>query len=227
MSGVFRNIDPPHPLTARRVCTPPCLWCGGRTHSLGGEEVGYGGVNSSEDARHSSVLYLCKYFVVQRHPLEACLMDQKIASAPLFPSHGLHPVSWTRIVVPISFLPFLIQIVLHMRSTSCISSLGLHPLKLTCLCGLFLMHYFLLLHFLSVDPFITLPFLPFWTLLFVTCSKDYSYNACFLPFYLPSSSFPNTYGTSAESLLSNKIRQSKSNIQPRRFQNTTSYPVIF
>ncbi len=30
----------------------------GRTHSLGGE-----GVNSSEDARRCSVLYICKYFV--------------------------------------------------------------------------------------------------------------------------------------------------------------------
>ncbi len=51
----------PHPLT-RRVCTPPPrLWYGGRTHSLGGEGVG---VNSLEDARHCSVLYICNYFVV-------------------------------------------------------------------------------------------------------------------------------------------------------------------
>ncbi len=60
MSGVFRNIDPaptPSPLSE---CVPPRLWCGGRTHSLGGEGVG---VNSSEDARHCSVLYICKYFV--------------------------------------------------------------------------------------------------------------------------------------------------------------------
>ncbi len=52
------------PPTARRVCvlcTPPPLWCGGRTHSLGGEGVG---VNSSEDARHCSVLYIWKYFVI-------------------------------------------------------------------------------------------------------------------------------------------------------------------
>jgi hypothetical protein len=38
MSGVFQNIDPPTPLTARRVCTPR-LWCGGRTHSLGGGSI--------------------------------------------------------------------------------------------------------------------------------------------------------------------------------------------
>ncbi len=62
MSGVFQNIDPPPPQS------PPgeCLWCGGRTHSLGGEGVG---VNILEDARHSSVLYICKYFVGCSHPL--------------------------------------------------------------------------------------------------------------------------------------------------------------
>ncbi len=52
------KILTPHPRTTRRVCTP-CLWGGRRTHSLGGEGVG---VNILEDARHSSVLYICKYF---------------------------------------------------------------------------------------------------------------------------------------------------------------------
>jgi hypothetical protein len=63
------KILTPHPLTARRVCTPPRLWCGGRTHSLGEKgEGGQGGRTHSpggegkggqylEDARHSSVLY--------------------------------------------------------------------------------------------------------------------------------------------------------------------------
>jgi hypothetical protein len=54
MAGVFQNIDPPPPLTARRVCTPRC------TPRLWGE--GGWGVNILEDVRHSSVLYLCKYF---------------------------------------------------------------------------------------------------------------------------------------------------------------------
>ncbi len=45
MAGVFQNIDPPPP-------SPP-----GRTHLLGGEGVG---VTILE---HSSVLYVCKYFV--------------------------------------------------------------------------------------------------------------------------------------------------------------------
>jgi hypothetical protein len=52
MSGVFQNIDP-----------PPRLWCGGRTHSLGGKGVG-GQYFGRRHARHCSVLYICKYFVV-------------------------------------------------------------------------------------------------------------------------------------------------------------------
>ncbi len=60
MSGVFRNIDPPPPQRPANVY-PPRLWCGGRTHLL--VERGWG-INNSEDARHYSVLCLCKYFVV-------------------------------------------------------------------------------------------------------------------------------------------------------------------
>ncbi len=60
MAGVFQNIDPPPtPLTARRVCTPAFGAGGGHTRWV---EKG-GGVNILEDARHSSVLYVCKYFV--------------------------------------------------------------------------------------------------------------------------------------------------------------------
>ncbi len=65
MSLVFQNIDPHTPLNARRLWGTPRLWCGGRTHSLGGE--GGWGVNILEDARHSSVLYICKYFVGSNH----------------------------------------------------------------------------------------------------------------------------------------------------------------
>ncbi len=60
MSGVFQNIDPPTPFTARRVCTPPPLVRG--EDKLAGWRGG-GGVNSLEDARHCSVLCICKYFV--------------------------------------------------------------------------------------------------------------------------------------------------------------------
>jgi hypothetical protein len=56
MSGVFRNIDPPTP-SPPGECVPPRLLCGWRTQSLGGEGV-VGGFNSSEDARHCSVLYI-------------------------------------------------------------------------------------------------------------------------------------------------------------------------
>ncbi len=42
MSGVFQNIDPPpdHRLASASVSSPR-LWCGGRTHSLGGEGSGW------------------------------------------------------------------------------------------------------------------------------------------------------------------------------------------
>ncbi len=58
MSRVFQNIGPPIPLTALRVCTSR-LWCGGRTHSLGGE-VGRGLIFWKT---RDTVLYICKYFV--------------------------------------------------------------------------------------------------------------------------------------------------------------------
>jgi hypothetical protein len=53
MSGVFQNIDPPTPHRPASVYPPPLsrLWCGERTHSLGGEGVG---VNILEDSRHCS-----------------------------------------------------------------------------------------------------------------------------------------------------------------------------
>jgi hypothetical protein len=53
---VSSEILTPPPLTARRVCTTlaVCVLAGWR---------GGGGVNSLEDARHCSVLYICKYFV--------------------------------------------------------------------------------------------------------------------------------------------------------------------
>ncbi len=55
MSGVFQNIDPPPPL-------PPgeCVPAFGHTRWV---ERGVG-VNILEDARHCSVLYICKYFVL-------------------------------------------------------------------------------------------------------------------------------------------------------------------
>jgi hypothetical protein len=53
MSGVFQNIDPPPP-------HHPGI------HSLGGEGVG---VDILEDARHSSVLYICKYILCGAYSL--------------------------------------------------------------------------------------------------------------------------------------------------------------
>jgi hypothetical protein len=62
MSGVFQNIDlhPPHRLVS--VC-PPAFDAGGG-HTRWVERGVEGGVNILEDARHGSVLYICRYFVV-------------------------------------------------------------------------------------------------------------------------------------------------------------------
>jgi hypothetical protein len=64
MSGVFQNIDPPPPPSSPAgecVVYPLPLVRGEDT--LAGRRGGWG-VNILEDARHSSVLYICKYFVV-------------------------------------------------------------------------------------------------------------------------------------------------------------------
>ncbi len=59
MSGVFQNIDPPPP-SSPGVCVLPAFGVGGG-HTRWVERKW--GVNILKDARHSSVLYVCKYFV--------------------------------------------------------------------------------------------------------------------------------------------------------------------
>jgi hypothetical protein len=59
MSGVFRNIDPPPSHRPANVYPSAFGAGGGQTRWV---ERGWG-VNSSEDARHCSVLYVCMYFV--------------------------------------------------------------------------------------------------------------------------------------------------------------------
>jgi hypothetical protein len=64
MSGAFQNIDPPppHPLASVYPTTPPMVR---GEDTLAGWRGGWGGgVNIFEDARHSSVRYICKYFVL-------------------------------------------------------------------------------------------------------------------------------------------------------------------
>jgi hypothetical protein len=56
MSGVFQDIDPPPPFHR------PASAFGAGEDTLAGWRGGWG-VNILEDARHSSELYLCKYFV--------------------------------------------------------------------------------------------------------------------------------------------------------------------
>ena len=59
MSGIFQNIDLPLPHFPASVY-PPAFGTGvGHTRWV---ERGWG-VNILEDARHSSVLFICKYFV--------------------------------------------------------------------------------------------------------------------------------------------------------------------
>jgi hypothetical protein len=60
MSGVFQNIDPP-PLSSPGECVLPAFGAGVED-TLAGWRGGWG-VNILEDVRHSSVLYVCKYFV--------------------------------------------------------------------------------------------------------------------------------------------------------------------
>jgi hypothetical protein len=62
MAGVFQNIDPPSPsLPVECVPFPPAFGAGGG-HTRWLERGGWG-VSILEDVRHSSVLYVCKYFV--------------------------------------------------------------------------------------------------------------------------------------------------------------------
>ena len=82
MSGVFRTINPTNPLTAWRVCTR----FGGGEDTLAGWRGG-GGVNSSEDSRHCSVLNICKYFVSLSY--DQVLFLPEIQSSPPPPSLSL------------------------------------------------------------------------------------------------------------------------------------------
>jgi hypothetical protein len=71
MSGVFQNIDhpPPHrPASMWCIPPPPPPVFGARGGHTRWVERGWG-VNILEDVRHSSVLYICKYFVGCSHPL--------------------------------------------------------------------------------------------------------------------------------------------------------------
>jgi hypothetical protein len=58
------RLTPHPPLTALLVLPPAFGAGGGHTRWV---ERGWG-VNSSEDARHCSVLYICKYFVMYSIP---------------------------------------------------------------------------------------------------------------------------------------------------------------
>jgi hypothetical protein len=61
MSGVFRTIDPPS--LHRPASVYPLAFGAGGGHTRCVERGG-GSIVRAEDARHCSVLYICKYFVV-------------------------------------------------------------------------------------------------------------------------------------------------------------------
>jgi hypothetical protein len=61
MSDVFQNIDSPPPSPPSGCVPPPLVRGGGHTRWL---ERGVG-VEYFERRRHSSVLYICKYFVLE------------------------------------------------------------------------------------------------------------------------------------------------------------------
>jgi hypothetical protein len=63
MSGVFQTIDPPPPLPPSECVIPRTK--DGAIHTR--RAVRGWGVNISEDARHCSVLYICKYFVTRTY----------------------------------------------------------------------------------------------------------------------------------------------------------------
>jgi hypothetical protein len=74
MSDVFQNIDPPPPSPPGEYVPPPLVR---------GEDTlaGWRGewwVNILEDAGHSSVLYICKYFVLQPQPGRAEISALKL-----------------------------------------------------------------------------------------------------------------------------------------------------
>ncbi len=62
MSGVFRNIAPPPPPPHRPASVYPPPLARGEDTLAGWRGVG-GSIVCLEDARHCSVLYICKYFV--------------------------------------------------------------------------------------------------------------------------------------------------------------------
>jgi hypothetical protein len=83
MSGILQNIDPPPPSSPGECMytPPPALWCGGKDTLAGWR--GGGGSNILEDARHSSVLYTCKYFVCSPLLRQHCSTFPDETSSPI------------------------------------------------------------------------------------------------------------------------------------------------
>jgi hypothetical protein len=89
MSGVSRSIDRP-----ASASSPPAFGAGGGHPRW--VETGWG-VNGSEDARHCSVLYICKYFVIS--PIISWL----VVIAYLFCNRNLHSDCGWEIGIPTDY----------------------------------------------------------------------------------------------------------------------------
>jgi hypothetical protein len=114
MSVVFQNIDP-HPPHRPASVYPPAFGAGGRTHSLGREGVG---VKSSEDARHCSVLYICKYFVPSSHsvlPLSPSLAVSDNSPIRSQPSNMVLSRMYNNIFIYYIYLPLKFAMLLFYR----------------------------------------------------------------------------------------------------------------
>ncbi len=105
MSGVFRNIDPSPPHSPASEYPLAFGAGGGHTRWV---ERGWG-VNSSEDARHCSVLYICKYSMGSTYLKTAVLLScvycwEKVVSNPgsrWFCSHLSARNKWKKTLIPL------------------------------------------------------------------------------------------------------------------------------
>ncbi len=83
MAGVFQNtVLTPHPPHRQRVCSVPFV----RGEDTLARRRGGWGFNILEDVRNSSVLYVCKYFVVLTFKIKSRLCVQLPQSEEVSPS---------------------------------------------------------------------------------------------------------------------------------------------
>jgi hypothetical protein len=90
MAGVFQNMTPHPPHRPASDYLPPLVR---GEDTLAGWRGGGWGVNILEDARHSSVLYVCKYFVVP--PLSSAGLKSQRTTTPPGCSTSCRKLRWS------------------------------------------------------------------------------------------------------------------------------------